>query len=286
MKKETRNFYPGDEWLYFRIYTGIKTADNILISLKSILNKLKKENIISGFFFLRYSDPDFHIRLRIRLVHINNLGHAIIQCNKNLKKACNDNLIGRVEIGTYNRELERYSEEHIQLSEEIFSVDSEYILALLAYLHKKDDNLRWMSALMLIDQFFDDIKLDIEERYTYINQMSDSFKIEFGYNMYNSKQLNNIYRERKKQIETVLDTKKSEENKDLAKVKTILKKKTKAMKTLIKEKNYIPKNNISSYIHMSMNRLFRSNNRIHELLIYDFLSRHYKSELARRKYSK
>jgi len=39
---------------------------------------------------------------------------------------------------------------------------------------------------------------------------------------------------------------------------------------------------MTSMIHMTMNRWFRSKNRLHELVIYEFLSRHYASELARR----
>lgn len=34
-------------------------------------------------------------------------------------------------------------------------------------------------------------------------------------------------------------------------------------------------NYIASYIHMSMNRLFASENRLYELIIYDFLRRYY-----------
>lgn len=40
---------------------------------------------------------------------------------------------------------------------------------------------------------------------------------------------------------------------------------------------------LSSYIHMMLNRLFRSKNRIHELVIYDFMYQYYKSEIAREK---
>ncbi|MCC8199436.1 MAG: hypothetical protein LIP06_12945 [Tannerellaceae bacterium] len=42
---------------------------------------------------------------------------------------------------------------------------------------------------------------------------------------------------------------------------------------------------ISSYIHMMMNRIFRSRNRVHELIIYDFMDRYYKSKVARSKYN-
>jgi thiopeptide-type bacteriocin biosynthesis protein len=38
---------------------------------------------------------------------------------------------------------------------------------------------------------------------------------------------------------------------------------------------------LPSYIHMSLNRLFKSNQRFHEMILYNYLSRYYKSEQAK-----
>ena len=38
-----------------------------------------------------------------------------------------------------------------------------------------------------------------------------------------------------------------------------------------------------SMIHMSMNRWFRTKNRLHELVLYEFLTRYYTSETAKRR---
>ena len=43
---------------------------------------------------------------------------------------------------------------------------------------------------------------------------------------------------------------------------------------------------LMSIIHMTMNRWFRSKNRLHELVIYDFLARHYTNHIAKEKYNK
>lgn len=39
---------------------------------------------------------------------------------------------------------------------------------------------------------------------------------------------------------------------------------------------------LTSYIHMMLNRLFKSKNRIYELVLYDFLRRYYASKIARK----
>lgn len=282
MKQIQRIFYPGDKWLYFKIYTGIKTADNILIfALFPLLKKLMKEKKISKCFFIRYTDPGFHIRFRILVPDKNDTGYIINLWHSKLKKYCDDTLINRIDISTYSRELERYGEHTMELSESVFSIDSECILSILNLLLKKDDNLRWMIALRMIDAFFNDIDYGLKEKAAYIEKMSEGYKMEFGYNMYNAKQLNAIYREKRGAIVSVLSA--TQENADMLEAINIIKKRSKKIRRLIKEEGKLPDNNISSYIHMMMNRLFRTKNRIHELLIYDFLSRYYKSEMAKLK---
>jgi hypothetical protein len=65
-KKQTRIFEPFSEWVYFKIYTGTKTADKIIINQFSIITqKLKKEDVINKWFFVRYADPKNHLRIRI-----------------------------------------------------------------------------------------------------------------------------------------------------------------------------------------------------------------------------
>ena len=84
-----------------------------------------------------------------------------------------------------------------------------------------------------------------------------------------------------------------EENPDFAPILDILDEKTanteKVAKTILNHKNSgtlaMELNHLmGSYIHMLMNRLFKSNNRMHEMVCYDFLYRYYKSEWAKNKY--
>ena len=65
---ETKTFIPGSEWVYFKLYTGTKTADTILKNeLYGFIQEMIKNKSIDKWFFIRYSDPDFHVRLRIHL---------------------------------------------------------------------------------------------------------------------------------------------------------------------------------------------------------------------------
>ncbi|NJM79924.1 MAG: lantibiotic dehydratase [Flavobacterium sp.] len=62
------NYLPGNEWLYFKIYSGVKTGDYILTEkILPLVNDLLNDGSIQKWFFIRYYDTDNHIRFRVQL---------------------------------------------------------------------------------------------------------------------------------------------------------------------------------------------------------------------------
>lgn len=48
---QNRTFIPGSEWVYFKLYTGTKTADMILINeLHKYIRKMVEDDIIDKWF--------------------------------------------------------------------------------------------------------------------------------------------------------------------------------------------------------------------------------------------
>ena len=69
-----RVFSLGSEWVYFKIYSGYKIADVILLEyLKEKIELLQSENIIKKWFFIRYNDSDSHLRIRFQVDKVNNV---------------------------------------------------------------------------------------------------------------------------------------------------------------------------------------------------------------------
>ena len=273
MKRIKRNFYPGDEWLYFKIYGGIKTCDDLICGkLYTLMKKLKRDKIIDKWFFIRYSDPDFHIRLRLHITTPEYMWSAICAINKLLRPLCDTYILNRFIIDTYNREIERYGNENILPTEELFCIDSDCICNILRRIKDKSPNYRWLAAFVSIDNFLSALGFNIEERLSYVTLMSQSYRAEFGYDEYNGKQLNSIYRNRRKLITQAL-----EQPDPIIGLHNIFKLRTKK----IRELNIKCALNITSLMHMMMNRHFASRNRTNELLIYDFLKRYYNSKMCR-----
>ena len=144
MKINNRIFIPGDQWLYFKIYTNEKNAEKILQEvLGAIIKKLDQEKKISNWFFIRYADPEFHLRIRILLKDSLDIGRVMEVFNLKIQKYIKNKSVHKVQLDTYIRELERYGKYTTDLAESLFSIDSNYTLKILKGINKnKNENYR------------------------------------------------------------------------------------------------------------------------------------------------
>ncbi len=285
-----QDFIPGSEWLYYKLYTGVKVADSILKNeIATIISILKKKNLIEKWFYIRYSDPDFHLRIRFKPTNNKNIGEIMTIFYQFINPLYNDNLIWKISIDTYSREMYRYDKLLINDTESLFCVDSDFSLAILKQLTlTRNEDSRWLTAILMIDSLLNDFEYGTVEKCNLLKRLNSSFKTEFGFNEFNSKQLNTIFRKKKYLIERLFDNSNHTEFKSL--ISTLdsrsieIEQVAKAIKAKIVDSTKNIDDLISSYIHMMLNRHFRNKNRIYELVIYDFLRRYYESAIAKVKY--
>ncbi len=284
-----RDFIPGSGWLYFKIYTGYKTADTILIQkILPIINQLTDQKLIDKWFFIRYSDPDFHLRLRLKVDEIIYYGEIFKLFSSSFDRSIENGLVSKIMCDTYSRELEKYGDDLIEISETFFCTDSICILQILESLVNSadPDQDRWCLSLQLIDDILNSFEYFIQNKCDLMLELSKGYKKEFGLiNQSHIKQINDKYRANRTIIDNCFD-----ENNPVKEFRPILKERLVKIKPLSKQiatgriigGDYLNRY-ITSLIHMTMNRVFRSSNRTYELVIYDFLYRHYKSEIVRNK---
>ncbi|QIK61410.1 hypothetical protein G7050_16790 [Dysgonomonas sp. HDW5A] len=288
-----RIFVPGSDWFYIKLYLGSNYADRILIKyIKPLINSCFEKNLIEKWFFIRYNDPDSHLRIRLLLKDKKFTGQIISLFYNQIYPLITDEIIWKVQIETYNRELERYGNFLIEEAESIFFLDSECILAILEYLTRiSNKDYRWVISLKMIDSFLNNFHLDLLKKQELIKNIGNSFKTEFGFNKYNSKQFNIKYRTNKSKIHLCFENSMSDPV--LSDLNVFIEDKSHKLNDIVqkiytksKEKLTIDEiitNIIPSYLHMMLNRLFISRNRIFELVLYDFMYRYYTSEIARNK---
>lgn len=275
-------FFPGDEWLYFKIYCNYKTSDIILTEIiKPFTEKLLKENHIKKWFFIRYNDPNYHIRVRLELTDKKNIGYLINKFNNLLQEYIESKSVWSLQIDCYDREIERYGLSTIELAEEVFFNDSVEIINFLTTSKNDDTDIfsesKPMFSLKLIDFYLTHFGLTDSQKLSFMERLRDSFYKEFDINKNNKKQIEKVYNNHKDSIYQLLET-----NNDIKNI-AIRDNIDKILKVTRQE--LIPETKvtylISSFIHMSLNRLYYSNNRIHELVCYDVLWKFYKSKISR-----
>jgi thiopeptide-type bacteriocin biosynthesis protein len=286
-----RYFIIGDEWIYFKLYSGVQTADRILQeAITPVVNHLILKKIIDHWFFIRYADPDLHLRIRLHLVKPRSIGSLVKTFYKYIEIFVQQDLIWKVQTDTYQREIERYGIYSMELSEWLFYIHSELFLEILPILKNQEGAIqRWHFALKSIDYFLDSFNFNLEDKVLFMGELKDDFRKEFGIDRNLKDQLNNKFAKEWKGLEKSLNS--STENESIISPLHIylINFKNKAtpiaegiIKTCNNHQEYISINSLlSSHIHMMMNRMFRSKQRVYELVLYDFLYRYYKSTMAR-----
>lgn len=288
-----RNFILGESWLYYKIYSAPRTSDIILSEIiKPIVSELLEENIIDKWFFIRYTDPKHHLRIRFHFSNTENIGIVLSKLQPLLAQFINDLLIWEVQVDTYKRELERYGRNTMSLSESLFFHDSEMMVDFLHAIEEaENDTIRWLFSLRAIDSFLDSFQFDDAQKLELMTPLQANFRAEFNINKVLAKQLNDKFRAERSFINTFMELD-IDGNHEYTYFFNLLKRKQEKDAPYIEqlvdiqnkgELEVALSNLLSIYIHMLMNRLFKSKNRLHEMVCYDFLYRYYRSKIAKMK---
>jgi len=274
-----RDFCIGSEWFYYKIYSGVKTADLILLEiLYPIILDLKEEKVIEKWFFIRYNDPDDHIRIRFNCKTPENISIVIAKMHLVLDELLEENLVWKVQIDTYQREIERYGERTIEDSETLFWHDSEMILhyLLLKSTFEKNET-QLLFSFLAIDQFLNCFSINNSDKLLLMDELQSSFKKEFNADKVLKKEMDKQYRELLPEMEELLSRAAIDNSPQVFGMIEEKKNKTSNTVLSIKDRLQIPLPSfLMSHIHMMVNRQYSSKQRMFELLIYDHLFRFYK----------
>lgn len=288
-----RTFITGSEWLYYKIYTGPKTADRILTEvIKPVSEKLLEEGIIDSWFFIRYSDPKLHLRVRFHHTDSLQLEKTISLVHDSLIPFVETDLIWKITNDTYNRELERYGQNLIEFTEKLFFHDSVFIVNILDLIEGDEGEIiRWLIGLRAIDDMLNVFNYSEDNKIKYIELLRDKYWEEFGKGKDLKSQILDKYRINRKDIESIMNHL-NDVGGEMAPLFEHLQNKIKHIVTIASIINNLEVNKsleiskdqlMNSYLHMMCNRLFKSKQRLHELVLYSFLRQYYVSIKAREK---
>lgn len=291
-----RKFNVGSEWLFVKIYCGTAGAERILKDVvKPLTDRLIDENKIDKWFFLRYADPEHHLRVRFHHGDNPSFWKDVLQeLSDEMDVDINNSLSFRVQTDTYEREIERYGASTIELSEDLFYYDSKATVDCVNLLEGEEgEKYRWLIAARGVDMLMNDFGLNLRNKSELIKYISSGFFTEFGGSKYLTTQLNDKYRTNMQDLRKFLDPTMDLEN-AIEEFVEIFNQRSGNICSVAKNIRSLSEKDPASkqvhellpaYIHMFLNRIFPSNQRKHELVIHHFLSKYYESQIAVRKFA-
>jgi thiopeptide-type bacteriocin biosynthesis protein len=285
-----RCFPPCSVWLYVKVFCGAAAADRVLRDV--LLPTLPLLDATSDqWHFVRYDLPKWHLRLRCHGVATQLQQELLPALMQAARRLLDDRTIWDLQIDTYQRELERYGgPEGIELAEQIFHADSRTVLGIIALL-QGDEGLdaRWQLCLRGMDLLLDDLGYALDGKRALVERLRLAFAQEHDVSTLMIRGLGDKFRKQRLALEVLLDPEHEHSHAYEPGLTLLRRRSTILMPTIAKLRERESQGQLTesmddiaaSLLHMHANRLLRSNQRAHELVLYDFLGRFYESKVAR-----
>lgn len=191
-----RYVVPGGNWLFLKLY-GERSREDALVAtvIRPFVEELVRAGIVAGWFFIRYSDPSPHIRLRFSGERARIVSEALPMCADWGGGLTNEGLIDYYSIDTYEREVERYGGVRgVELAERLFDADSTFTANLLALdLGKQIDTDRCAWNALTMDLLLAGLGLDVLTRSEWLQRHIPRHYASGKEYSTRSKQLRNIF---------------------------------------------------------------------------------------------
>ena len=269
--------------MYLKCYGGPQCLEEWLVeNLYPLIRRWRGEQVFRLFHFVRYMDPDYHLRIRFLITKPDCLATIVDEINRSMSQLAESERIWKMELCTYRPEIGRYGADRMPLVEEIFDHDSEFWLSVLHQMGVEASTHIWKVAILSVHRLLDAFGADTSCRRDLLEGMRVSFAAEFGLNRSLKVQLDAKYRNDLPVIEQLMRQgfKQVEEALSL-RGRSLAEPVGKLGGTFPDQGSFLSSNVPKDLIHMSLNRGFRTQHRFQELVVYDFLSRYYQSLLVR-----
>jgi lantibiotic biosynthesis protein len=172
---------PGSDWLFAKLYGPRALEDDLLTGpVPELCGHALASGAAEDWFFIRYADPDPHLRLRFRGRPDRLIGELAPQLCSWAENLISQDLCYRLCLDTYEREVERYGgPQGISLAESIFGADSRFVVQALQLIRSGALSLDMTAlAVLSIDHLLAGMGADPAQRlncyHTWVQQRNAS----------------------------------------------------------------------------------------------------------------
>jgi thiopeptide-type bacteriocin biosynthesis protein len=284
---------PGSEWLYAKLYAGPAAVDRILLDmLPPFIERCRTAGWMERWFFVRYADPDWHLRLRFQGEPGTLFGSLLPALREAVAPPLADGRLWRLELDTYEREVERYGgPEGMALAEDFFQCDSDAVLAVLP-LACRDEGVedRWRITLLGLDMLLADFGFDTARKMTLIEDALVSLlEGANGLSRPLKHKLGERFRELRPSLDGLFDATRDKSPTREGALRMLRRRSRESTPIIQGLRSARTTGRLRSsveaialdYLHLFANRMLRSAQKSQELVLYDFLRRSYESAAAR-----
>lgn len=279
-----RTRLPGSDWLSYRLFGGAALLDRALAELLApAANQWQQEGLCTGWFFIRYNDPGWHLRLRFHGRPEDLSGQLIARMRQVTEKLMRQGMIERVDIATYQREIERYGGPGaIGLCERWFAQESRRIAALLGHIRSGDPNWRWQLAILCQMQDLADFGFDPDKVLELFEFVADGFRREFGMEKGRLATLGKKYRALTEPVCSVCRGELPDGLPEPDRLRAVIREGAEERRSIASELRRLDQQGklwgtveslLPSFLHMACNRWFIDTSRPNEMVLYELVRR-------------
>ncbi len=276
---------PGSEWLYLKVYGGRAACEaHLLQELAPALAELEASGAIDRWFFVRYADPQWHLRVRIHGEPGVIWGEPRARMLELATRRRASGGLWKCEVAAYEREVSRYGgPAAIELVERLFHADSVAVVDMLRACEGEGD-VRWHATLLGMDRLLADLGQPAAEREQAVTEIGAAYLKQFDPTGRVGPVLSHRYRDQRATIEQLLA------DGGLAAVRDALQVRSEAVVDTIAQLRRRERSGAldrplfevsQSLLHMHANRMFRAAANEQECVLYEYLRRTYRSAIAR-----
>lgn len=258
-----------DDWVYCKLYCHPLSSDIILLHhVFPFIQQLKEQHLIQSWFWVRYNDPEYHLRVRVK-VEQDSKHKVLRQMTSCLDSVCANKLGSHFQTDRYKQELERYSSVLMGEVEDFFHESSELVASWLSTqneMNYEDSKVilgAVISSLVILNVF------EIEDKAGFCKNAFESFFTEFNAPKELKTEMEKLYRVMDSEIDRAYYCH------ELPGYEGFIRSAGLAYAKLCENeiKEVSPESLALDMIHMHLNRLFIYNQRYFEMVHYYLLYR-------------
>jgi lantibiotic biosynthesis protein len=274
----------GGSWLFAKIYLSEGSADRVLGGpLRRVARALEQAGHVTRWFFVRYADPDVHVRVRFQGPPRALLARALPALRRALGPHLRDGRVHDLRIETYVPETGRYGgRAALPLCEEVFFRDSEAVAEVLA---ARLDVPRWQVAALGIARLLDDLGVALATRCELLRACMASLGLQASAGL--GHELARRYAVQRDLVEALVLGRAPASLRTAARA---YEERSRRIAAAVRGLRRLERRGelresmasvVGSLLHMHANRTLCAASREHEYLVYDWLARAYRSLFAR-----